>query len=673
VQRIDSLRAALARSFLPAAPAALAVLAAALAAASPGHAQEPPKGLLDMSIEELGGVQVTSVSRREESLDDAAAAVYVITGEQIRRAGATTIADALRLAPGVEVARNASHSWTISIRGFNSDLSDKLLVLIDGRSVYSPLFAGVFWDVQDTLLNDIDRIEVIAGPGGTLWGANAVNGVINIITRSAWETRGGYVELAGGGEERGIAGFRYGTKLGDNGAVRGFVKYFDRDAAARASGVDDDWHMARGGFRADFDPSDSTSLMLEGETYSGKESDLLRGDFTLGTLPVYAPGTIDVSGSYLLGRLRRRLDLGAEMTFQVYYDHTGRDIPGSFAERRDTLSADFQHNLKLFGRHALIWGGGMRSTADDIGNTSFTTFVPSARTDRTYSAFLQDKVELAPQKLFLILGTKLEHNDYTGFENQPNVRIDWLRTQRQTFWAAASRAVRIPARLEHDVRITAPVDAPGAPLYVQVSGNRDFLAEKVLAYELGYRVTIGEELSFDVSVFDNDYDRLLTNDAGTPTVSPPPNAYLVVPVTIGNGGKGRTYGGTLAARWRPFQAVSLQFQYSHLRLELENKPGHSSRDMTTIAGNSPEDQAAAYAFVDLPHDLSLYGGVRYVAKLPSQGVPSYTALDASLAWRPTPRVRAALTVQNLNDDQHVEFGGGAEIERSVYAEVDWTF
>ncbi|HEU4618572.1 MAG TPA: TonB-dependent receptor [Gammaproteobacteria bacterium] len=642
---------------------------------APAQEQEA-KGLLEMSIEELGRVPVTSVSRREESLKDAAAAAFVITGDEIRRSGVTTLADALRLAPGVEVARNGSHSWTISIRGFNSNLSDKLLVLVDGRSVYSPLYAGVFWDVQDTLLDDIDRIEVIAGPGGTLWGANAVNGVINIITRSAWETRGGYLKLAGGGEERGTAGLRYGTTLGDSGAIRGFVKYFDRDASVRASGADDGWHMARGGFRADFDASDTDTVTLEGEVYSGKESDLLRGDFTLGTLPTFAEGTIDVGGSYVLGRWHRRLHLGAEMALQVYYDHTERDIPGSFEERRDTLNADFQHNLKLIGRHNLIWGAGIRSTGDDIGNTFFSTFEPASRTDQTYSAFLQDKIELAPRKLFLILGTKLEHNDYTGFENQPSVRMAWLRTQRQTLWAAVSRAVRIPARIEHDLRLTSPVDLPNLPLplYVEVSGNPDFLAEKVLAYEIGYRIAVGEQLSFDVSVFDNDYDRLLTNDALAPTVVPAaPEPYIVLPIVLANGGQGRTWGSTFAARWRPLDAVSLQFQYSRLEFDLHNKPGHSGRDMTTISGNSPEDQAAVYSFVDLTHRLSFYGGLRYVGELPAQGVPSYTAFDASLAWRPNSRIRAALTVQNLNDDQHAEFGDGGQIERSAYAEVDWTF
>ncbi len=371
--------------------------------ASPAGGQAAPlearNDLLDMSIEQLNNLRVTSVSRRPESLDDAAAAVYVITGDEIRRSGVTTLADALRLAPGVEVARNGSHSWTVSIRGFSSNLSDKLLVLIDGRSVYSPLYAGVFWDVQDTLLDDVDRIEVVEGPGGTIWGANAVNGVINIITRSAWDTQGGYLDVTSGNQERGIAGLRYGTHIGRRGAIRGYLKYFDRAGADTLSGASDAWRMARGGFRADFDLSDTDTLQLEGEAYSGRESGLYRADFTLGTLPgPDVPGRTLVSGNYVLASWRRRLAFGAGLRLDFYYDHTYRDIPGDFSERRDTLDASFQHNLAPHGRHELIWGLELRSSGDNVGNTVFSSFLPPARTDQTFSSFLQDKITLAPRR-----------------------------------------------------------------------------------------------------------------------------------------------------------------------------------------------------------------------------------------------------------------------------------
>ncbi len=490
---------------------AAAIPAAAQQAAAPASPGTPAAGvsgaplvarndLLDMSIEQLNNIRVTSVSRRPESLNDAASAVYVITGDEIRRAGVKTLAEALRLAPGVEVARDGAHSWTISIRGFSSNLSDKLLVLIDGRSVYSPLYAGVFWDVQDTLLDDIDRIEVIEGPGGTLWGANAVNGVVNIITRSAWETQGGYVDLASGDQEHSMAGFRYGGHLGSSGAIRGYVKYFDRAGVETPSGASDAWHMARAGFRADFDLSDTDTLELEGEAYSGRESGLYRADFTLGTLPgPDVPGTSPVSGNSVQGSWRRRLALGAGLRLDFYYDHTFRDIPGDFSERRDTLDASFQHNLAPLGRHELIWGLELRSSGDYVGNTLFSSFLPPARTDQTYSAFLQDKITLSPRRLFLTLGSKLEHNDYTGAEDQPNARLTWLPSQRQTFWAAASRAVRIPSRLEDDVLINAPLSIPGVavPFYAQVHGNEDFQAEELLAYEAGYRLTAGPNLSFE--------------------------------------------------------------------------------------------------------------------------------------------------------------------------------
>ncbi|NQD91479.1 TonB-dependent receptor [Pseudomonas sp. CrR25] len=643
------------------------------------YAYKPSIDIKGTSLVELMNLKITSVSKTEERMSDAPASVYVITQDDIRRSGVTSIPEALRLAPGVHVARMSSHSWAISIRGFNSDITNKLLVLIDGRSVYSPLYAGVFWDVQDTLLEDVDRIEVISGPGGTLWGANAVNGVINIITRSAQDTLGGFLEVGGGNEEQGIAGFRYGGKLGENAAVRGYLKSFSRDASQRFDGKHaiDEWQMTQGGFRLDWQPSDLDHLTFQGDLYSGREDGLFRDDFTLGTLPgADFKDSTDVSGGNLLGRWERQLDTHSDIQIQAYVDYTKRDIPGAYDEARDTLDIDFQHHLKLGARHDILWGVGYRLTRDEIDSTLFATFTPESRKDETFSAFLQDKIDLWEEKLFLTLGSKFEHNDYTGYEYQPSARLTWLPSQRQTLWAAVSRAVRIPARLNTDLRLTVPLAGLPFPLYVDVKGNRDLESEELLAYEAGYRVQVRDDLSFDLSVFYNDYDQLLTQEPGDPIiVIDPPTLYIVLPNRQENGMEGESYGGTLVANWQPAPIWRLQLQYAYVDLQLHNKRGSLDTNEQDIEGFSPEHQVSLYSFLDLPHGLSLYSGVRYVDHLPGLGVGSYTALDVSLSWSPRKDLAFSITGQNLTDDGHVEFNSsvGNQVERSVFGKVTWRF
>ena len=371
----------------------LAGLSAALWLTSTAFAQDGGR-LFDLSLEELGQLQVTSVSRRPEQLNQAAASIYVITAEEIRRSGVTSIPEALRLAPGVEVARNGASEWTVSIRGFSSDLSNKLLVLLDGRSMYSPLFAGVFWDVQDTFIADIERIEVISGPGGTLWGANAVNGVINIITRSARDTQGGLLDV-GAGNEAQLAGFRYGWLINERMAARAYVKTAEHDATELADGRDafDDWDMSRAGFALNWLPGAADAINMRANVYDGHEHALVRGDFTLGTLPQEnLPGTVDLSGYNAAATWRRTLAPDASWSLRFYFDHTDRQIPGSFNEARDTFNFEYQLDLADRGRHDVILGAGFRSTSDDIGNTTFATFMPASRTGQTERAFLQDRI-----------------------------------------------------------------------------------------------------------------------------------------------------------------------------------------------------------------------------------------------------------------------------------------
>jgi iron complex outermembrane receptor protein len=631
----------------------------------------------DLSIEELGELLVTTVSRRGETRNEAAASVYVITAEDIRRSGITSIPEALRLAPGVEVARNGSSEWTISIRGFTSDLSNKLLVLIDGRSVYSPLFAGVFWDVQDTLLSDVERIEVVSGPGGTLWGANAVNGVINIITHSASNTQGALVELGAGNEEASV-GARYGWDIGEGLSARAYVKAIDRDATELGSGAGagDEWRMGRAGFALEWQANERDIVNVRADAYSGEAGSLIRGDFTVGTLPGPSfPGTVDLAGGSVNGNWRRTLADDSSLGVQAYFDHTDRQIPNSFNEARDTWNVAFQHDMADVGRHDLQWGGELRSTEDEIDNTLFATFTPDSRSDTTVSAYIQDRIRLHDEKLFLTIGTKLEHNNYTGRESQPNIRLSWLPSRTHSFWGAVSRAVRVPARLNSDLTLFAPIGPiAGSPFYVRVQGSPNFESEEVVAYEAGYRLQASNRLAIDFAFFDNYYDRLQTQEAGPFTVIPGPPSYFVVPASLANGMQGETYGGTAAITWQPLSRWRLQMHYAHVEMDLELKPGGTDAGALNVARNSPRNQAAVRSYLELPSNLSLYTGVRYVAELPAQNVPSYMAVDLSLEWRaPNRPLRASFTVGNLNDDRHLEFGGNTYIERSAFVRVSSSF
>ena len=581
----------------------------------------------------------------------------------------------------MEVARIGAHSWAISVRGFNGDVANKLLVLIDGRSVYTPLYSGVFWDVQDTLLEDVDRIEVVCGPGGALWGANAVNGVINIITRSARDTEGGWLEAGGGNEEQGFGGFRYGGRVGESAFARAYVKYFNRDAAKifGDGASHDDWRMGQGGFRLDWDATDSDLITLQGDVYGGEEGGQFRGDFTLGTLPGETfTDNLDVEGANLLGRWTRQIHPDSDLALQIYYDHTGRDIPNTFEEQRDTLDVDFQHRFQLGARNEALWGAGLRATRDSLDNSVFAAFDPDSRTDLTFSAFLQDKITLWEDRLFLTLGSKFEHNDYTGFEIQPSARLAWLVSDRQTLWTAVSRAVRIPSRLDADLHLLAPISIPSVPfpVYVNVNGNHDFDSEELLAYEAGYRIAPRDDLSFDLAVFYNEYDRLQTTEAKPPiVVAIPPLPYIILPNDLENNMQGESYGGTLQANWQLRSNWRWQFAYCFFDLELHNDRGSVDANSHRIEGNSPQNQFSVHSFLEPAHDLSLFAGLRYVDNVPNQDIHGYTALDLNVSWRPRTDLEASITAQNALDDRHPEFGAGrpSEVERSVYGKVTWRF
>lgn len=659
------------------------------AAAQTPPAAEPPSDpdvdLTELSLEELMDVQVTSVSKRAEPISAAAAAVFVITQEDLRRSGATSIPEALRMVPGVQVARIDASKWAISARGFNGRFANKLLVLIDGRSVYTPLFSGVFWDVQDTLLEDVDRIEVIRGPGATLWGANAVNGVINIMTRSARETQGGLLAAGGGSEERGFAGVRYGGALGTSSAYRVYGKAFERGSGERLAGgaAADGWSMGRGGFRIDSAPSASSALTVEGGLYDGEAGETL----TVQPLRAFSPRAVDaemrVAGGHLLGRWQRTLSETSDLRVQLYYDRTERTA-ALIEEGRDTFDLELQHGFAPGSRHRLLWGLGYRRTGDDIRGSEVLSFHPARRTDDLASAFLQDEIALRPDRLWLTLGSKVEHNDYTGFEVQPNLRALWIPRRHHTLWAAVSRAVRTPSRAEHDLRLESPLAGPGglfpgAPPAVAVTlGDPGYGAEELLAWELGYRVGLAPGLFLDLATFYNDYDELRATRAGEPSLVPAPVPHLVVPARLSNDLEGETYGAELVVDWRASKRWRWNAAYSLLAIQLRNRrPGMD--DSPFDEGASPRHQLVLRSSVDLPQGVELDISFRHVDELPGLEVDAYSTFDLRLGWRPHADLELSLVGQNLLEETHVEFAPEiipthpTAAERGLYGKVAWRF
>ena len=605
--------------------------------------------LKKLSVEELMNVEVTSVSRRPEKLSETASAIQVITDGDIRRSGATNLAEALRLASNLEVAQIDSRQWAISARGFNNASANKLLVLMDGRTLYSPLHAAVFWDVQDTLLEDIDRIEVISGPGAAQWGANAVNGVINITTKSAKDTQGLIVEGGGGSTLSGFGGVRYGGTVAPGVHYRIYGKYFDRDRTTFASGRDgaNNWDMSQGGFRMDWDTTATDLLTLQGDGYNGRTGQPAAGD-------------IRVSGGNVLGRWSRALSEKSNVSLQWYWDRTHRRIPGTFAEDLDTYDIDFQHRLALGDRHDVVWGASYRLIDDQqLNDYPVLAFLPAHVRRESFSVFVQDEISLVKDHLHLTLGTKLEHNFYTGFESQPSARLTWLASKEQTVWAAVSRAVRTPSRIDGEFY------SPRDPPYTLLQGNPNFASEELLAYELGWRVQPQPNLSLAMAAFYHDYDKLRTTERVNPAVP--------FPLYLANGQEGTSTGVELTADYRATDKWRLRAGYTELHLDLRNKPGSTSPAPTDT---DPEHQFSLRSSLDLPGRFEFDANYRFVARIPSQHLPAYDELDLRLGWQPTTQLELSVVGQNLLRDRHAEFNTAATrqyIERSVYGKVTWRF
>ncbi|NJD06726.1 MAG: TonB-dependent receptor [Methylococcaceae bacterium] len=655
---------------------------------------QPARDLPDMNLEQLMGMEVTSAGRKSQKLSGVTAAVYVITQEDIRRSGATCIAEALRLAPGIQVARIDANKWAITSRGFNGRFANKLLVLMDGRSLYNPNFAGVYWEVQDTVLEDIDRIEVIRGPGASLWGANATNGVINIITKVASQTRGGQISAGGGSQERAFGSLRYGLRLGEDTHGRVYFKGFERERFPHSDAADavgtDAWQMQRGGFRLDYDSKSGNLLTLQGDAYTGR----LHEELGLGApppIPAHLHDTAQVSGWNVLGRWKKALSLESEINLQFYYDHAQREEI-YLRQVDDILDLDFQHRFVLGEQHDLIWGLGYRYTTDRLSDTGVFRWRDRSRNLQLFSGFFQDEITLVPETLKLTLGTKLEHNDFVGFVVQPSARMSWTPSARQAVWWSISRSLRTPSRTEQDgrfytsnfLRPNDPLNPIGVPIYLPALGRRDYQAEELVSFELGHRFLPTHNVSLDTTLFYNVYDRLRSYRSGRTSLNN--SGSFDQEIGFFNEIRGKTYGAELTAKWNPYPWWTLEAQYAYLRSDLHQRL-QPLANASAVEAADPRQQFSLRTGFNLPDNAELDLRLRYVdritAGLPFVGygtaIPAYLSLDARLGWRPVPSLELSVIGQNLLDAVHPEFyqesfqGALSEVPRGYYLKAKWQF
>jgi iron complex outermembrane receptor protein len=595
------------------------------------HAAQAPPDMADMSIEELANIQIHSVSKKAESLAGAAASVYVISADDIRRSGLTSLPEVLRLAPNLQVGMVSNGGYAISARGLNgsnNSAPNKLQVLIDGRSVYAPLFSGVFWDNQDLLLEDIERIEVISGPGGTLWGVNAVNGVINITTRSAHATVGSLAVVAAG--ERGVdMGFRQGGAFKDGGNWRVYGKYRDERATERDNGepVDDARHHAQAGFRADWERG-AHQFSLHGNAYRGKARQPAPGAVQTGEPFTLEP--VLTSGVNLTGRWAYALARGGSVSLQAYVDHTRRDVPPTFEEALDIADLQFQHSLAPAGAHALVWGANYRHTWDDVRNSAYIAFLPAKVNQNWSSLFAQDEITLRDD-VRLIAGARVERNPYTGTEVLPTLRLAWTVAPAHTLWASASRTVRAPSRLDADAFI------PGVAPFL-LRGGPQVRSEVATVVELGYRGQPLPSLSYSMTAFHNDYDHLRTQEVD------PGGTYIV----FDNLMEGKATGIEMWGNYQASRHWRLSAGLMALHQSMTLKPGSVDAAGPGSAGKDPSHTAQLRSSFNVSADQDLDVVLRKVGRLSNPDVPGYTALDARFGWRLRKGLEVSVFGQNLN-------------------------
>ena len=664
------------RSRFASALAALTAITFGLPSFARAQDVKPPPDLAGMDIEALGRITVTSASRGPEPVSHASTAIFVITREDMRRAGATSVPDALRLAPGLQVARVTARDWSVTARGFAEASPNKLLVVVDGRAVYSPLFAGVFWDVQAWPISDIERIEVILGPGATLWGSNAVNGVINIITRSASVTRGGRVSARTSTDAPIAAQARYGFGLGASSALRIYGTYASREPSKFSDGTeaDDDWERGQGGFRFDAELGERAHLTVQGDAYAGAGDQIARLVLLEPPYAEFVPGRREVSGGNVLARWTRTLGEQSELRVQAYYDRAVRtQLPATGRVAVDVGDLEVQHRFGVGGRHQVVWGGGFRFISDELADLFAIGLVPSERRTALLTAFAQDEIALVPSKFFATLGAKIERNDFSGVELQPNARIRWTPAPAHTLWSSVSRAVRIPSRLDTDIRFITTV-IPTSPLtLIRVEGNEDFDSESVVAAEAGYRGELASWFSVDLSAYHSWYERLRSVHPLEPVSE---NGMTVQRVTFGNDANGRTWGGTIAANWRPTSRVLVRGSYTRLEMRVSPDPGAPPGSLPGIGpGANPEHFASLATYLDFPGDLELHLIGRYIGALAEPFVDDYLEAGARLGWQVTPTLAIGIRGENLLHDRHAEFAAAPlrELPRRGELHVEWRF
>jgi iron complex outermembrane receptor protein len=652
--------------------------------AATGTAAEADGGadlLPELSLEQLMQVTMTSPSRKSQTLLDVSSAVFVINQEDIRRSGATTIPDLLRMVPGVQVASIDGNTWAISIRGFNGTFANKLLVMIDGRSVYTPLYGGVFWEVQDTVLEDIERIEVIRGSGSTVWGANAVNGVISIITKNAQDTNGTRLTGLAGNRERGSASVRYGSAFGEHTNYRIYAKYLNRgDTVSTSTPAGDAIEMSRGGFRIDSLPTNDLTLTLQGDLYGGSAGKA----FTVPTLSSPFNATLsqtsNLFGANLLSRIDWLQSETSKASLQLYYDRTSRDTSLA-SEGRDTVDLDLQHNWRVSASHELTWGAGYRFLHDTTkGTRDFILLTPESRSEVLLNLFLLDEITLLPETLRLSVGTKLEHTEFTGWGLQPSARLLWTPHRGYSVWGAVTRSTRTPSRGEQDAKkglqVLPPSQASGQlPTVLLATGNRQLDPESLLAYEVGFRADLSQSLAVDISTFYNLYHGIIFPSRGTPFRD---GTQVTVPLNLTNANKYQSSGAELALQWQPYQWWTLKGGYAYIHFT-----GAGVDDSLAIRA-TPAHQGTLRSMFSLRPDLDLDLWARYVAKnrypfFNGTGeIPAYLTMDLRLAWRPVVGLELSLVGQNLLDDRHLESvsdlsAARHEVQRTVYGKAAWAF
>ncbi len=649
------------------------LLALASLAAGVGWCQ---RDLADASLEQLLDTEVTTVSKKEQKLARTAAAVYVVSREDIERSGATNIPDLLRMVPGVNVAQIDGSSWAISIRGFNARYSNKVLVLIDGRSVYSTAFSGVYWDQIDLPLDEIERIEVIRGPGGSVWGANAVNGIISIVTRSSKAMRGGVASVGSGSYTHAADGVSYSGSAGVGGSYRVWGAYNNVADSVQAdgAGAGDGWQRAHAGFRSDWNLGQNSSLSVEGGLFDNQAGHTTDSLFALpGSIPFRQNQQAD--GGSMLGRWTRTADNGAEQSLQVYYSAYHRTELG-LPTAETSLDFDYQNRHRIGNRHEVVWGVGYRRTVTNLSSQSWISFSPAVSVEPLYSAFVEDEVRLT-DNLWLTVGTRVEHNAFTGFDLEPSARLAWTATPNSTFWLSAGRAVRQPARAEADIDVelgSASLGA-GTPAVLYLLGNPDLSAERMTDYEAGYRAQMSRSLSFDAATFISFYRDLETMEPLAPAIVPDDGTDVMeLPYLYGNGAKAIDYGGELAVNWNVARRWRMSSAYSMLHVNYRLNSASMDALSRDFALCSPEYTWQIRSLLNLPARLSFDQTVTWTSRLVGNGIPPHWRLDARVARRLGESAEISLVGQNLLQPGFLEFGGqygivGTELPRSIFGRV----